>query len=332
MTDYRDQVMQALRAASVTSATTYAWFGRRSRPLPKPVVMAMSADATREYLVGLLGSELYRSFYTQGRPVLVDPDAARPDRPDDGFVEELSLANNGAGGWDGGWRVEKAARGILHVESNGLRVRVRASDCRLSRDTPAVGDAVSVRRAKELRAASPGFYTALGDRKLAMGYEGVEVRVYFNVAAAGAAPLVALCTRLLNEAELPFLLKVVDHPMGFSRCDTAVLYLDSDGFKGVQASLADAASVCASHLRPDAPAFTRPLTPGVAVGEHRPSLGASFGVSRCRLLAEGIVDAHQRGATRLEDRLDTVARRFARRGFNFEAPYLVPASANHNAL
>jgi HopA1 effector protein family len=324
--------MQALRAMRVTSAMTYAWFGRRSPPLPRSVVMALSPDTAREYLVGLLGTELYRSFYTQGRPVPVNPDAARPDRADDGLAKELSRANNGTGGWDGGWRVEKAARGILHVERNGLRVRVRASDCRSSRVTPTVGDAVSLRRPKELRAASPGFYTALGDRELAVGYEDLEVRVYFNVAAAGAAPLVAECSRLLNEAEIPFLVKVVDHPMGFCRCDAAVLYLDGDGFKRAQGPLAVAASVCASHLHRDAPAFTRPLTPGVAAGEHRPSLGASFGASRCRLVAEGIVDAHERGATGLEDRLDAVARRFARRGFDFEAPYLVPASANHNAL
>ena len=187
-----------------------------------------------------------------------------------------------------------------------------------------------MRRPKELTAASPGFYTALGDRKLAIGDEELEVRVYFNVAAAGAAPLVGVCTRLLNEAEIPFLLKVVDHPMGFARCDTAVLYLDGDGFQGVQGSLAGAASACASQLRREAPAFTRPLTHGVAVGEHRPSLGASFGASRCRLLAEGMVDAYERGSTRLEDRLDAVARRFARRGFDFDAPYLVPA--NHDAL
>ena len=58
----------------------------------------------------------------------------------------------------------------------------------------------------------------------------------------------------------------------------------------------------------------------------------SFGASRCRLLAEGMVDAHERGSTRLGDRFDAVVRRFARRGFDVEAPYLVPASANHYAL
>ena len=330
MTDYRDQVVHALRAARVTSATTYAWFGRRSRPLPRPVVTAMSADTIREYLVGLLESELYRSFYTQGRPVLVDPDAGRPDRPDAAFVEELSCANTGTGGWDGGWRVEQVSRGIVLVSRNGFRVRVRASECRSSRGTPTVGDTVSMRRPKELAGVSPGFYTALGDRSLELGDESLELRVYFNVAAAGAAPLVAVCTRLLNETEIPFLLKVVDHPMGFSRCDTAVLYLDGDGYQRMRGSLVAAASARGRRLRRDAPAFTRPLTHGVALGEHRPSLGASFGASRCRLLAEGMVDAHERGATRLEDRLDAVARRFARRGFDLEAPYLVPA--NHDVL
>ncbi len=154
MTDYRGQVMQALRAVKVSSATTYAWFGRRSPPLPRPVVKALSADTARDYLVGLVAGELYRSFYTQGRAVPVNPDVARPNRPDDAFVQGLSLANNGKGGWDSGWRVEKAAPSILHVERNGLRVRVRTSDCRSSRGTPAIGDTVSVRRPNELSAAS----------------------------------------------------------------------------------------------------------------------------------------------------------------------------------
>ena len=189
-----------------------------------------------------------------------------------------------------------------------------------------------LRRPHELRAASPGFYTAIGDGRLARGGEGLEVRVYFNVAAAGAVPLVASCTRLLNDAEIPFQLKVVDHPMGFSRCDTAVLYLDGDGFDEARESLNVAVSACASHLRASAPAFTRPLTRGVAVGEHRPGLGSSFGSSRCRLLAEGIAEAYERGITRLEDRLDVIARQFAASGLDLEAPYLAPLSASRYEL
>ena len=44
------------------------------------------------------------------------------------------------------------------------------------------------------------------------------------------------------------------------------------------------------RISTETPAFTQPITPGIAVGEHLPSLGSSFGSSRCRFVAEGIVE------------------------------------------
>ena len=76
------------------------------------------------------------------------------------------------------------------------------------------------------------------------------------------------------------------------------------------------------------PVFAKPLVDGVAIGEHRSSHGGSFGTSRCQLVAEAIVDAHERRARSLDARLDAVARRFADRGLNLEVPYLVPGSVN----
>jgi hypothetical protein len=189
---------------------------------------------------------------------------------------------------------------------------------------------VRVRRPKELCASSPGFYIAVGDN--ALGREAVEVRVYFNIAAAGAVPLVAACTRLLNGARIPFALKVLDHPTGFTRCDAAVLYLGAGGFDRARDPLSAIVSGCTPHLRRDAPAFALPLAPGVAVGEHRSSLGASFGASRCRLVAEGIVAAHEQGAGGLSDRLAAVARRFVAHGLDIDAPYLVGGSSGRYAL
>jgi hypothetical protein len=192
---------------------------------------------------------------------------------------------------------------------------------------------VCLRRPKELCATSPGFYIALGDAALALGREDIEVRVYFNVTAGGARPLVASCTRLLNDAQIPFSLKILDHPSGFTRCDAAVLYLEHGGFDRARGPLSGIASACAPHLRGEPPAFTKPLAPGVSVGEHRPSLGASFGTSRCRLVAEGIVAAHERGEGRLADRVDAVARRFADQGLDVEVPYLLaPGSSGRYAL
>jgi hypothetical protein len=328
MTAHREQLERALRAVAVTSPTSYAWFGSPSRPLPRDVTAALARSTVRDYLIERLQRELYRSFYSQGRPVPMSPDRVVPTLPDHAFVEDLSRANTGAGAWESGWHVETVERGTALVARDGLSIRARVSDCRALRGPAAAGDPVSLRRPKELGVGSPGFYTALGDAEPARSSDEVEVRVYFHVTAAGAAPLVAVCTRLLNDAGVPFDLKVVNHPTGFSRCDAAVLYLEDGGFARVHSALGTIASACAPHLRSDPPAFAKPLARGVAVGEHHPSLGASFGAGRCRLLAEGIVAAHERGRVRLEERMDAVARRFAEHGLDVEVPYLAPRSTD----
>jgi HopA1 effector protein family len=326
MIGYREQVESALRAVAVTSATSYAWFGRRSRPLPRAVISAIAPDSAREVLIEGLQNELYRSFYTRGRPVPVSTNGV-PGRTDQALVEALSRANSGTGGWQPGWRVERVEGGTVTVVRKGLHARVPVSDCRGVERGCLAGALLSVRRPKEVVAGSPGFYTALGDIEPSAGRDGIEVRVYFNVCTEGAAPLVAVCTRLLNEATIPFDLKVIDDPGSFPRCDAAVLYLDNGGFERVRESLRTIISTCAPHLHGEPPAFAKPLAPGVAVGEHSPSLGASFGTSRCRLVAEGIVAAHDSGARRLPDRIDAVALRFANHGLDIDVPYLAPGSA-----
>jgi HopA1 effector protein family len=327
---YREQVESALRAVAVTSATSYTWFGRRSRPLPRAVTSALAPDSARALLIDGLQNELYRSFYTQGRPVPVSTTGA-PARSDHALVEALSRANSGTGGWQAGWRAERVEHGTVLVVRNGLHARVPVADCRGANGC-SVGAPVSIRRPKELLAGFPGFYTALGDIEPSVGREGIEVRVYFNIRAEGAPPLVATCTRLLNEAKIPFNLKVIDDPASFTRRDAAVLYLDTGGFERVRESLRTIVSTCAPHLHGGPPAFAKPLAPGVAVGEHRSSLGASFGASRCRLVAEGIVAAYDSGARRLPDRTDAVARRFADHALDLEVPYLVRGSVGRYEL
>jgi hypothetical protein len=329
MIDYREQVANALRAVTVTSPTSYAWFGRASLPLPRAILAALDPATSRRYLVDALQRELYRSFYSQGRPAPAQPRRGVPARSDYAFARTLSEANSGSTVWEPGWRLERLERGIAHVRRDGLSVRARASDCR---GPVEAGAPVNVRRPKELTAASPGFYVALGDAVPARDRDDVEVRVYFNVGPAGAAALVAACTRLLNDALVPFSLKVVDHPTAYTRCDTAILYLDVGGYDQAREALPPIAAACALHLRGQLPAFTKRLEHGVSAGEHRPALGSSFGSSRCRIVAEGIVAAHVRSESGLSARVDAVARRFADHGLSIEAPYLVPGPSERHAL
>ena len=217
-------------------------------------------------------------------------------------------------------RAPERARAPRAGAGRRLLSRARPAPCRAP---------VRLRRPKET--ASAGFYVALGDAARSRRADDVETRVYFNVTPAGAPALVSVCTRLLNGAAIPFELKVADHPAGYDRCDPAVLYLDEGGVERLAGLMPAIFSACHSHLRPRAPAFTRPLVPGIAVGEHRPALGGSFGSFRCRLVAEGVVAAQRRGTTALPERLDAVAARFADHGLDLDLPYLAPRSTARHA-
>jgi hypothetical protein len=185
------------------------------------------------------------------------------------------------------------------VTGSGLRVRVRAADCRVA------GAAASLRLPKELPALSPGFWFAVGDAPV----ERFDVRVYWNVTAAGAPALVEAITSRLNRAEIPYRLKVADHPFRFDRCDAAVLYLDADAFRSARTTLRELAS--GARLEPAIPALTLELAPGVGLAED--DGGESFGARRCALIADAVVEG--RG------RLDAVAERFAAEGVDIDAPY-----------
>jgi len=334
MTVFRDQIAHVLGAVRVTSPTSYAWFGRPAPPLKAALRSVLAPPAARQYLVSRLEHELYGSFYLPGVPRPQTPHAVLADAADPVFVATLSDANAGTGGWARGWHVvEVAEDGAIRAERDGLRLRMDASDYRpAGRGSLVPGASVSARRPKELRATSPGFYVARGDTARATDPAAVEIRVYFNLTQAGAVPLLAAATRLLNEQRLAFSVKLVNHPARYFRCDAAVLYLDDGDFAAARAPLRALIASCAPHLRAETPALTKPLAPGVGVGEHRGKLGTSFGIGRCRLVAEGIADAHDQRLTALADRVDAVGRRFALHGMDLDAPYLVSGTPDDYVL
>jgi hypothetical protein len=324
MSMFRDQVADALRAVRVTSPTSFEWFGRPAPPLKRAIRAALTPTAAREFLVGRLQRVLYGSFYLHGLPRPQFLDDALPDGPDPAFVAALSAANAGTGGWGDGWHVvEVLDGGTVVAERDGLRLRMDASEYRpADGDAVAPGAAVSARLSKELPGASPGFYLARGDVAGAVDPAAIEVRVYFHLTRTGAVPLLAATTRLLNAQGVAFSIKLVNHPARYYRCDAGVLYLDEGAFAHVRTPLKALVDACAPHLRAETPALTKPLARGVGIGEHRLALGASFGIGRCRLIAEGIVDAHEQRLTVLADRIDAVAQRFARHGIDLDVPYL----------
>jgi HopA1 effector protein family len=326
MSRYREQVEAALRAVTIRGPTQYVWLDRRSRRLPASVEAALDDGQRRRYLVLCLREELYFSFYCHGRPVAARWGGPQPVSGDPWLLDAMSRANTGRGGWDPGWSVERVDGAEAVVADPRLRVRVAVDDCD---GGVRPGALVNVRRPTELAAVAPGFWTVLGDASDPASGDG-DVRVYWNVTLAGAATLVGALTSRLNEAGAPFRLKLADHALRLDRCDAAVLYLDGDVFRGSRSALATVADELATRLRPEIPAFTLELAPGVGLAEDHE--GESFGVRRCAPLADAIVRAHEQGVTGLDERVDAVAARFAEDGIVFDAPYLDPSLEGHHVL
>jgi hypothetical protein len=328
---YRHQVDAALRATRVLGSTRYAWLGRASRPLPALLDAELGETDRRTYLVGTLREELYASFYCHGGPVPARRGVPEPLAADRALARAMSEANHGHGSWEPGWTVERCEGPDVVAATSRLRARVPIADCRARDGAVRPGAAVAVRLPKELPGLSPGFHSVLGDAAADRASSAGIVRVYWNVARAGAPALVGALTSRLNAEGIAFRLKVADHPSRLDRCDAAVLYLPADAFGGLRATLLHVAGRLTARLRPRIPAFALALAPGVGLAEGD-GAAESFGQRRCALLADGIVRAHEEGIVGLGARLDAVCDRFAEDGVLIDAPYLEPSLAGRHVL
>jgi hypothetical protein len=130
-------------------------------------------------------------------------------------------------------------------------------------------------------------------------------------------------TRALNRFQVPFQMKT---PMAvglYGRTDASVLYVAQRHFMLV-ARLIEImrASV---PLAPSVPLFSKMLWPGIGVAAD-PGNGESFGLHRCRLTAEGIVQAWREGVQDTRSRLMGVAARFSSAGLDLGRPWLGPGT------
>jgi hypothetical protein len=332
MTGYRDQVSAAAEAVRITGPVGYSWLGRRSRPVPPSLLAHMDRSDCHRHLVASLREELYASFYCPGGATPARWGDSQPAAADPWLRNALSSANTGHGSWDPGWTVQHCAQNEAVISTPRIRVRVPLSDCRADDGRPiGPGVAVSVRLPKELPALSAGFFMVVGDEAFEPSSHRGLVRVYWHVTQNGAPALVRALASRLNAENVPFRLKVANHPARFDRCDAAVLYLGGDTFPGLRQMLHQVATSLAARLSRRIPALTLPLAPGVGLAESA-GIGESFGMSRCGLLAQAIVAADELEIDAPAARLSAVIHHLADNGVGIDAPYREPSLNGRHVL
>ncbi|MFN3431711.1 MAG: T3SS effector HopA1 family protein [Candidatus Sericytochromatia bacterium] len=151
------------------------------------------------------------------------------------------------------------------------------------------------------------------------------VRVYMNLSPEGAPEVAGALLRGLAEAGCRFEAKFANDPRRYSRLETGVLYIGAADAAVAVPLLRALAEQAPDAWREGTPLFAHPLGRGLAAAENPVSRDGqpmeSFGQHRCRLMAQGLLEALEAQADPARW-LAYVEAAFAAEGVSLETPYV----------
>lgn len=317
------------------------------QPLQPPSEIAerfqqLPIDLQDKYLSLQLRSFLYGIYYNASLRQALAADANSGDFAlhqnlenntflgiDVGFYQRLHESNGGEGYFDFGWQIlREESDNSLAVTKGGLTLHVeRERHLQSDAQSAVVGDVVAIRLPKNR--VQNGFYMAVSNaganHRLNAGLLPAIVRIYFNLTAEGAIAVMDSLTRQLNGLLLPFTFKTLYNPADYGRYDSAVLYFDRNDYDAVLLVLQKVYAEHRSHFHAEVPLFTKVLAPGLALAEepdHKFAEEESFGMNRCQIVANGLLEARQQGDESPESRIAAILRHFSLLGIELQHSYL----------
>ncbi|WP_437035052.1 lanthionine synthetase LanC family protein [Streptomyces sp. enrichment culture] len=252
------------------------------------------------------------------------------------FQSALTNANTGRGTWEPGWSVEEVSAGPhVVVSRHGVRFWVPLEQVRTDVAGMRNGQECQVHVPKEYRCLQRDYYLILGDadteRVSGRGAEESMVRLYWHLTSATAPHFVAVLSRLMNAAFIPFRAKVLNAPHKYKRADAGVVYLAGSDFLRARGLLGRVHAEVYDGLRNEVPLFTKRLAPGLAIAED-PGNGLSFGQHRCRLVATALCKAHGDGRTDVQWKRHAIESVFRGEGLDPEVPHLTMGAVDTYCL
>lgn len=325
MQNFTEQILSAIENLEILSPTSFALMGHLSEPIGKEIEDTLDADALKHLLTSRIQTRLYENFYSSGGTVPI-PWHRRP--PTD-LTEKLELpekiiaASTSTGWYQSGWHIEEVKKNGL-VVANGQRKLF----CRPDQARPLEGDYLLPDTKVDLKVTpvsvslSPGYLSLFGNAGFARPDQSA-VRFYLHASADSATDIVASLTKLLNDRDCAFTLKIMNFATRQDRCDAAVLYLSHADFLKLKAPLLNALKSLAPKLLPGTPMLTKQIANGIGMADNPatdPHDPVSFGSHRCRLIARAMVEAFHTN----ESDLEAVRAAFKAEGLDLEKPYLGP--------
>lgn len=303
-------------------------------------------DVQNRYWSLQLCSFLYGIYYNGSLKTALAPQASSDAKPlyrdlenntllgvDLAFYEQLHESNSGVGYFNPGWSVVRLeSDSSLAVTKGGLTLHIERDRHLQSAPLPqplslGIGDSVAIRMPKNL--LQKGFYMAVGNAgPQSHGHPDRRpetVRIYFNLTPEGAVAVMASLTQLLNAISIPFTFKVLYNPADYGRYDSGVLYFEKHNYSTVWSVLKTVYANRLAHFQPEVPLFTKQLAPGLGLAEEPNCKFAdqeSFGMNRCQIVANGLLEAWHSGDDSPEGRMNAILQHFSLLGIELQRSYL----------
>ncbi|NEQ19924.1 MAG: aminoglycoside phosphotransferase family protein [Microcoleus sp. SIO2G3] len=129
----------------------------------------------------------------------------------------------------------------------------------------------------------------------------------------------------VNDISIPFTFKALYNPGDYKRHDSGVLYFEKSNYEAVRQVLESVYAQTKAHFHTDIPLFTKLLAPGLGLAEEPNSKFAeqeSFGMNRCQIIANGLLEAWHSPDDSLEGRMTSILKQFSRVGVELRHSYL----------
>ncbi|MEO1431087.1 MAG: T3SS effector HopA1 family protein [Cyanobacteria bacterium J06632_19] len=245
------------------------------------------------------------------------------------FYERLHQSNLGKGYFEPGWHILKEeVDGSLAVKKKDLRLHIkREKHLQPKHQAAVVGDYVAVKMPKNL--VQNGFYVAVSNMGLYYSEISEEqptiVRIYFHLTLEGAVTVMASLTKYFNELAIPGYFKVLYNPKDYERYDCGVLYFDKRDFQAVREVLQIVYQENKFYFKAEIPLFAKYLAPGLALAEEsnkKFNSSESFGMNRCQVIANGLLDAWYRGDNSPSERIQSILNHFSITEIDLQSSYL----------
>ncbi len=332
----QEEITPILEAIRVQSPAAFLFRNEVVAVAPEPV-QALAGFPNHPLpqvpLIRHLQSTLYTRCYM--RRFEEPQPAAQPFAPDPTFIQRLSEANRSVERWENGWSIYALGQNGQVWLQKGDRQRSAVAGEYITSGIPGmppqIGSVVSVISHRESTNSQPGFYYIYGETLSDAWDEHALLRFYFHAAAESAPDLLHFLIGNLNRYQVPFRMKALVEPSMYQRSDAVVLYTAKRYYDISVRIIRGMPRDVAAGLRPSTPLFTRAVQPGVGTSED-PGNNESFGMHRCRMVAEGIVDAWTAGDQSVEGRLRAIAARFTAAGFQLNQPHLSPGSIDFHEV